>query len=225
MFATATTAPFDARLEGVHWFGHRDDATVRLDPAAAGEEPWTELHHTLMRRFPRCRGRRAGFTPHLSLGRTTDPNALAAACEARLTPMPVRVGELALLSRRGDEPMRLRGRVALGTGEVRWTEEAPRYGYEAAADTAAADRITRRIEDALSAGVVHVVGSRRMDCALPGADLDLVAARPPPRPVRPLYQSSCAASASTLFRSPTWVSERAGSRVGRAPSARGRGIP
>lgn len=182
VLATATTAPFEARLEGVHWFGHRDDATVWLDPAADGEGPWTELHDTLVRHFPRCRGRHAGFTPHLSLGRTTDPNTLAATCAARLAPMPARVGELALLSRRGDEPMRVRGTVRLGTGEVRWREEpAPHeQGHEVVdmADIAVADRITRRIAEAFPDGVVHVVGSRRMGCALPGADLDLVAALP-----------------------------------------------
>jgi 2'-5' RNA ligase len=183
VFATATTAPFDARLEGVNWFGHRDDATVWLDPAAGGEEPWAELHRMLLHAFPRCRGRHEGFTPHLSLGRTTDPNTLAATCEARLTPMRVRIGELALLSRRGDEPMRVRGTVTLGTGEVRWREEtAARYedGYGVADDDGygAADRITRRIAAAFPDGVVHVVGSRRMRCALPGADLDLVAALP-----------------------------------------------
>jgi endonuclease/exonuclease/phosphatase family metal-dependent hydrolase/uncharacterized protein (UPF0248 family) len=199
ILATATTAPFDARLDGVHWFGHRDDATVWLDPAAAGEEPWAELHRTLLRHFPHCHGRHAGFTPHLSLGRTTDPNTLAAACAARLPAMPVRIGELALLSRRGEEPMRVRGTVTLGTGEVRWTEETAQYGDEAgqygdeaagqygdeagqygdvAAGTSVADRITGRIAEVLSDGVVHVVGSRRMGCALGGADLDLVAALP-----------------------------------------------
>ncbi|MFJ9589938.1 poly(A) polymerase [Streptomyces acidicola] len=177
--ATAATAPFDARLEGVHWFGHRDGATVWLDPAADDEGPWATLHRTLVRHFPGCRGRRAGFTPHLSLGRTTDPNALAADCEARLAPMPVRVGELALLSRRGDEPMRVRATVTLGTGEIRWTHETARYGYEAAPEeTARAERIANRVSDALSDGAVHMVGSRRMGCALPGADVDLVAALP-----------------------------------------------
>ncbi|GGN41991.1 poly(A) polymerase [Streptomyces fuscichromogenes] len=177
VLATAATAPFDARLEGVQWFGHRDDATVWLDPAAAGEEPWADLHRTLLRHFPRCGGRHPGFTPHLSLGRATDPNTLATACAARLAPMPVRVGELALLSRRGDEPMRVRATVTLGTGEVRWTEEAARGEAQ---DTVArvAEETTQHIENAFPDGVVHVVGSRRMGCALPGADLDLVAALP-----------------------------------------------
>ncbi|MDX3542911.1 RNA repair domain-containing protein [Streptomyces europaeiscabiei] len=182
VLATATTDAFDARLEGVHWFGHRDDATVWLDPAAAGEKPWAELHSTLVRHFPRCRGRHEGFTPHLSLGRATDPNTLAAACAARLTPMPARVGELALLSRRGDEPMRVRGTVGLGTGEVRWREEPALYegGGEGRGDDegGVAERVTRLVADAFPDGVVHVVGSRRMGCALPGADLDLVAALP-----------------------------------------------
>ncbi|MEU9348611.1 poly(A) polymerase [Streptomyces sp. NPDC048278] len=179
VLATAATAPFEARLEGVQWFGHRDDATVWLDPAAGGEEPWADLHRTLLRHFPRCGGRHPGFTPHLSLGRTTDPNTLATACAARLAPMPVRVGELALLSRRGDEPMRVRATVTLGTGEVRWTEEpAQDEAYDLMARPA--EETTRRIENALFErdGVVHVVGSRRMGCALPGADLDLVAVLP-----------------------------------------------
>ncbi|MEU9240012.1 poly(A) polymerase [Streptomyces sp. NPDC048385] len=177
VLATAATAPFDARLEGVQWFGHRDDATVWLDPAAAGEEPWADLHRTLLRHFPRCSGRHPGFTPHLSLGRTTDPNTLTTACAARLAPMPVRVGELALLSRRGDEPMRVRATVTLGTGEVRWAEEAAQGGAQDMV-ARASEETTRRIENALSDGVVHVVGSRRMGCALPGADLDLVAVLP-----------------------------------------------
>lgn len=178
VLATAATSPFDARLEGVHWFGHRDDATVWLDPAAAGEGPWADLHSTLVRHFPHCRGRREGFTPHLSLGRTTEPNTLAKSCEARLTPVRARVGELALLSRRGDEPMRVRGTVGLGTGEVRWAEEPTPYEVGGTGGDEVADRAAALIAETLPGGVVHVVGSRRMGCALPGADLDLVAALP-----------------------------------------------
>ncbi len=76
--------------------------------------------------------------------------------------------------------------MRLGTGEVRWArEESPRQvsrvgtpGAEEAAGTAVADRVARRVSAALPHGVVHVVGSRCLGCALPGADLDLVAALP-----------------------------------------------
>ncbi|WP_416981842.1 poly(A) polymerase [Streptomyces sp. T028] len=192
--AAAQVEPFTARLDGLHTFGHRHGATVWLDPAAADETPWAELWQALGRRFPRCRGRHEGFTPHLSLGRTADPHAVEADCAARLSPVSARVGELVLLSRRGDEPMRPRATVALGTGEVRWLPEpavgrpdrdwedwaAPAVGPGVlpTADEAAAGRVVRCLTDAFADGVVHVAGSRRMGCALAGADLDLVAALP-----------------------------------------------
>ncbi|MDG5803093.1 RNA repair domain-containing protein [Streptomyces ossamyceticus] len=213
VLASAPTAAFDARLQGVHWFGHREDATVWLDPAAAGEEPWAELHRALVSRFPRCRGRRGGFTPHLSLGRTTDPNTLAADCADRLTPLRARVDRLALLSRRGDEPMRVRAWVTLGSGEVRWAREEPPLGTavvgaDEEADTVVAERLARRVSAALSSGVVHVVGSRRMGCALPGADLDLVAALP-----GTVELASLRAELTAAFPEATGVREVVGARV------------
>ncbi|MGW6564613.1 RNA repair domain-containing protein [Streptomyces sp. NPDC054975] len=116
--AMSETPPFRARLEGVHWFGHREDATVWLDPCAAGEQPWARLREALESRFPLCGDRARGFTPHLSLGRSTDPHDLVITSEALLGSMTARVRDLALLSRRADGPMRVRAKVALGTGEV-----------------------------------------------------------------------------------------------------------
>ncbi|MFJ8005245.1 poly(A) polymerase [Streptomyces fagopyri] len=193
----ASTPPFDIRLDGVRTFGHRDGATVWLDPAGAGPEPWARLRAALEPWFPRCRGRAGGFTPHLTLGRVQDPGPVAADCAARLgSAVPARVGHLVLLSRRGDEPMRARASVAMGTGEVRWLPDlattADPAGTDATVDPAGTDataaavppddpgaeHIARCLSDALGEGIVHVAGSRRMGGALPGADLDLVAALP-----------------------------------------------
>ncbi|GHB53207.1 hypothetical protein GCM10010347_24010 [Streptomyces cirratus] len=187
----AKTAPFAVRLAGVHSFGHREDATLWLDPAADGDAAWQELRRALAGRFPGCRGRGAdarGFTPHLTLGRSGDPQRAVREFEDRLPDggSTARVGSLAVLSRRGDEPMRVRATVELGTGAVRWLPErasSPRAGgaWPTDADDAGPDiagSVAARVEAALPDGVVHLAGSRRMGCALPEADLDLVAALP-----------------------------------------------
>ncbi|MFI6904426.1 RNA repair domain-containing protein [Nonomuraea sp. NPDC050394] len=174
--AAAETEPFTVRLEGVRTFRHRAHTTSWLDPAAAGPEPWAGLRRSLERRFPRCEGRREGFTPHLTLGRTD--------AAIRLAAMTARVGELVLLSRRAEEPMRPRARITLGTGEIHWLPDPPSPAPPAAGGSlrrdlaAVAGQVVRRLEEALEPGVVHVTGSRRMGCELPGADLDLVAVLP-----------------------------------------------
>ncbi|OKI28764.1 poly(A) polymerase [Streptomyces sp. CB03911] len=194
--ALAGVAPFSVRLAGVRTFRHREDSTVWLDPAAEDPAPWAELRHALERRFPRCRGRATGFTPHLTLGRAADTRAVQAACAARLGPLSARVGEVVLLSRRGEEPMRPRATVALRTGELRWLPDAgprsgsavspepePEPGAAARPGTVRpqedwAENILRRVTEALGDGTVQVVGSRRTGCAPEHADLDLVAALP-----------------------------------------------
>lgn len=181
--AAAATPAFTARFDGVHTFGHREDATVWLDPAATGPASWHALRRALRQRFPRCGDRAEGWTPHLTLGRTPDPQRLATECADRLGGLrgtSVRIGSLVLLSRRGDGPMEPRVTVELGTGEVR------RHPDPATDDPAAgpgtshdpAEATVRRLTGAFRDGSLHLTGSRRTGCELPGADLDLVLTLP-----------------------------------------------
>ncbi|AYV26139.1 Endonuclease/Exonuclease/phosphatase family protein [Streptomyces sp. ADI95-16] len=178
----ARTQAFTVRMAGVHDFGHREGATLWLDPAADGDGPWQELRRALVERFPGCRGRREGYTPHLTLGHSRDPRRAVREFTARLggaaAPAPARVGALAVLSRRGDGPMRVRATVELGTGEVRWIPEPQAGPAPTGAAQAHAESVRARVARALDDGVVHLAGSRRMGCAGPDADLDLVAALP-----------------------------------------------
>ncbi|MEU8661354.1 poly(A) polymerase [Actinoplanes philippinensis] len=171
--AAGEVSPFPAELSGVRTFAHRDDATVWLDPAAASPEPWLGLHRALRRRFPQCRGRAEGWTPHLTLGRATGPVTV------RLAPATAPVDRLTLLSRRGDEPMLPRAELSLGTGELRWLPDPP-ASDPPTSDPPAPDPadVLATLRAALPEAMVHVAGSRRLGCDLPGADLDLVAVLP-----------------------------------------------
>ncbi|MFJ2272980.1 RNA repair domain-containing protein [Streptomyces sp. NPDC087866] len=84
---------------------------------------------------------------------------------------------------------RLRARTATLTGDTPSPDGlyvSDHYGVrvELGAPSAQADEVAGRVAAALPGARVHVVGSRRMGCARPGADLDLVAALPDATGVR-----------------------------------------
>ncbi|WP_106399488.1 poly(A) polymerase [Actinocorallia populi] len=172
--AAGEVPPFTARLEGVQTFTHRQDATLWLDPAAAGAGPWRDMQRALESRFPQCKARTEGYTPHLTLGKVP----LDEPVEVRLPVMKARVEELLLLSRRGDEPMQARAALALGSGELRWLDPkgSPLPGRPRRDDRP--ENVLRRLRKAVPEGDFRVTGSRRMGCELEDSDLDLVVSLP-----------------------------------------------
>jgi poly(A) polymerase len=176
--AARELGPFRAVFEGVRAFEHATDATVWLDPAAEDGAPWQRLRRALVKRFPRCSGRAEGFTPHLTLGKVIDPTKVVGAWSASVGRLELEVGELVLLSRRGDGAMEPRAIVELGNGVIRAPQATPIVRTSLRADPS--EDVVRRLASALPEGQVHVTGSRRIGCALPDADLDLVVALPGP---------------------------------------------
>ena len=169
--AARPLSPFPVALESVRAFPHREGKTLWLDPAAdaPAQKAWGALARALLLRFPRCDERhRAGFTPHLSLGRFDDPSATLT-----FERVETSASELALISRRGDEPMAIRALVSLGRGEVRFLDPLGDVALlrEAPERTARAQRITARLAEEAH---VELAGSRRLGCAIAASDLDLV---------------------------------------------------
>ncbi|GIG69082.1 RNA repair domain-containing protein [Phytomonospora endophytica] len=155
--ALSGVAPFTARLGEVRRF---EQGTVWQHPGDAG---WNALRDALGARFPGCAGR--AYIPHLTVGRgDVAPNLPVATAP---------VTALTLLSRRGDGPMEPRATVSLGTGEVTWIDAAPTAPTPGRTSPAS---VIARVTAALPDADVHLVGSRRLGCELPGADVDLVAA-------------------------------------------------
>jgi poly(A) polymerase len=165
--ALARVSPFRVALEGVRFFEHTSDATVWLDPTKGTTKEWSRLREALVAQFP---GHRTDRTqPHLTLGKLDAPEKVTESWATRLGRHEAEVGELVLLSRRADEPMEVRATVTLGTGQLQWLDPPSTETTEPDVENALA-RIARALPD----HVVHIAGSRRIGCALPGADLDLV---------------------------------------------------
>lgn len=139
--------------------GDFNDGGDRPQTRLAMADAWPEVHGP------------ADDTP------TFDPSANPLAAISSLSG---RVSRLDRVLLRTD---RLRARAATLTGDTPGPGGlyvSDHYGVrvELAAPSARADEVADRVAAALTGARVHVVGSRRMGCARPGADLDLVAALP-----------------------------------------------
>ncbi|MFJ4498581.1 RNA repair domain-containing protein [Streptomyces sp. NPDC088864] len=145
--------------------GDFNDGGDRPQSRLAMTDAWTEVHGP------------ADRTP------TFDPSANPLAAISSLS------GRVSRLDRVLLRTERLRARTATLTGDRAgpggvWISDHYGARVELGAPSVAAEEVADRVSAALPGARVHVVGSRRMGCARPGADLDLVAALPDPSGVR-----------------------------------------
>jgi poly(A) polymerase len=122
----AGASPFTVSLDGLGLFEHRQGTTAWLRPSDEPAGSLRALQAALEEAFPRCdeQGKKSpsGFTPHLTVGQlprgTTPgtPSRHALLGGAPWTPLAFTVGELVLISRRGDGPFEPRVAVPLGGG-------------------------------------------------------------------------------------------------------------
>ncbi|PZT76069.1 MULTISPECIES: RNA repair domain-containing protein [unclassified Streptomyces] len=139
--------------------GDFNDGGDRPQSRLAMTDAWTEVHGP------------ADRTP------TFDPSANPLAA---ISSFSGRVSRLDRVLLRTD---RLRARTATLTGDRAgpggvWISDHYGVRVELGPPAVAAEEVADRVAAALPGARVHVVGSRRMGCARPGADLDLVAALP-----------------------------------------------
>lgn len=178
--------PFEVTLASFEVFEHGKSDTLWLRPDDHPRGSLRELQRRLERVFPRCdeQGKKSplGYVPHLSVGQFPRGEARRKAVELSGTfrPISFRVGQVSLISRRGEEPFRTRYAVSLGTGRYRGegtsggAELCTRRQRDEVAEVIerAGERFLR--EAGVPAAGVPVVwtGSYRLGVDGPGSDLD-----------------------------------------------------
>lgn len=167
--------PFETEIEGQGTFSGRRERTVWLDPDAGGHGRWQAIAGRLDPVFPGC-ARAHTFTPHLTIARVSSRQSVPT-----VPKLDAQVERLALVSRRGDGPMVVRGTVPLGGGPVVWHDgKGPEtVPWDRPARVQEADGVWQALRAALPECGVWRTGSRAIDCALVVSDLDVVVAAPP----------------------------------------------
>ena len=196
-------APFEITLDRLDTFTHRSSRTVWARPVASQDGRLHALQRSLERAFPRCdeQGKKSpsGFTPHLTLAQLEDddPEAEArlAAWRAAWKPLRFVADQVALISRRGDEPFEVRHRVPLGKRapaspaieEPRdnplalWLGSLSGSSVRSEAQRSAIAHLRDACEAALPVGgrsALHLTGAARLGVQEPGGDVDAVALGP-----------------------------------------------
>lgn len=200
--ALMALAPFPVTLSALRTFAHPGSTTVWLEPVSEPAGALRALQAAAQALFPRCDEQQtrspAGFTPHLTvakLGKGGDP-ALLASWQRALRPQRFLVREVALISRRGDEPFVVRRVLPLRPVPPAGPAPAgppPRRGglVEALlrhggapdeAQRAAREQARRLVSDACArvlhehggAGEVELLGSARLGADTAASDLDLL---------------------------------------------------
>lgn len=122
--ALAELSPFTINLSGFHNFSHQKTTTAWLNPVVVenrGKNALWELQSTLQQLFPQCYEQstrsNSGFTPHLTVGQFST-SAEAIAKLPQWHPVKFQVDSVALVSRRDDQPCRVRYVVGLGNNYV-----------------------------------------------------------------------------------------------------------
>ncbi len=160
--------PFTITLKEFSRFDHRHSSTVWLRPESSPHDKIRQLQSLLEETFPQCDEQSSrgpnGFTPHLSVGQMNKGEKYHQAFKE----ISFQVHELALISRREEQPFAIRGLVPLGTSSK---DNRRQERYEITDTLIAACRKT-------SGGECVVTGSTLLESYLPHSDVDLLVLGP-----------------------------------------------
>ena len=150
------------------------------------DAPWQRLYRAFRHHFPSMGA--SAYSPHLTLARGGNPPWWPRVQGA--------VRELAILTRRGEEPCVVRGRIRLGHG-VMWESEPPWHPGPA---QDVSDVLAALSSEQSVPGTIELTGSRALGLAIDGTDLDVLALAPQAQPeqMREAFHTALQAESSVL---------------------------
>jgi poly(A) polymerase len=169
--------PFELSLKEFNRFEHHQSSTIWLEPISEPAGRLQALQKLLEESFPQCDEQSTrspmGFTPHLSVGQLQKNQSF----HHSFTPLTFQVNELALISRRKEEPFARRAIVALREKGASATAAAKEATDHRAHRLEVTDTLVNYCRLA-AGGECVVTGSTLLDCFLEKSDIDLVVLGP-----------------------------------------------